>query len=613
MGALGHEAPAEGGGNRPESRGDGVRTLALDREKNRADSNETILNVDETEEGGVDGKENNSDSQIDVLDCSIQHVIMCDENSGKPVSNDGHGDTRIQTKPCLKGGQEVKRLRDNATINDFSSLNRKDSSPLRLSPLQFKAGSKRNVFEEDAVTNSCLNNFNSKKRKYEDELHVVSSSKLGVSSEIKTEQATSRNAQNVILPSSALSQWNSSSNNNTTIASERNTAVNDIQSKFIPLTKSASKCNSHGSDDSAIVIVASEAMAEAATSSTAPVANDLTSSSHHTHKLEMDHHLTKSIQSSNTNDHGIKQDGNEASSSEVEILPSLPSKPPKPTSRKSVESTSSLHLNNAESSALSLQRVNKEAAPRQGKPKPKPKSPNRNNDVIEIDCSSTSSTSSSDFIWNRPARKHPNKSDNRRSKKKSGEAGKIHKSKNSDTSSRLAISNAATEANARREKATIPLKQKNVSNYQTSKPSERKKLCFACSSCKCHSRDGTSATPKKHTPLATLSGSHARQEQALINRLQRIERNVQWMESQKADVGRQLIKHRNAMTNWWEEQNPKSSTDRPKFLADVDDWDCVEQSRVMEAKEVGRVIAWTFGKEKCRSSDHCVCIYFPID
>ena len=145
--------------------------------------------------------------------------------------------------------------------------------------------------------------------------------------------------------------------------------------------------------------------------------------------------------------------------------------------------------------------------------------------------------------------------------------------------------------------STKPLKQKSTGNQSKSSSSRGKKLCHACSTCKCNSRDGTSATPTKDISVA-LSGSHARQERALINRLQKIERNVQWMESQKYDVSRQLMKHRKLMTKKWEEVNPLNSDDKPKFLADIllDDKGCDEMNKKLCSEEVAQANFLVFGE-----------------
>ena len=118
--------------------------------------------------------------------------------------------------------------------------------------------------------------------------------------------------------------------------------------------------------------------------------------------------------------------------------------------------------------------------------------------------------------------------------------------------------------------STKEVKSENCSNdVEQKKVAEKKKkkgkkLCFACSSCTCATRSGTDATPQK---LSALSGSDARQEQTLVNRLQRIERNIAWNEGQRNDVARQLKKRRGQMLKKYQSS---CSSQKPRFLADVE-------------------------------------------
>jgi hypothetical protein len=150
-----------------------------------------------------------------------------------------------------------------------------------------------------------------------------------------------------------------------------------------------------------------------------------------------------------------------------------------------------------------------------------------------------------------------------------------------------------TVASAQTNKPSKPIKQSRPTSKSIS--SDSRKLCYACSTCKCNSRDGTSATPSKQS--ISLSGSHARQERALINRLQKIERNVQWMESQKHDVGRQLMKQRNIMTKKFEESNDLNSVDRPTFLADMENGGG-QSNRELDDSQVVIANIFIFGEEK---------------
>ena len=118
-------------------------------------------------------------------------------------------------------------------------------------------------------------------------------------------------------------------------------------------------------------------------------------------------------------------------------------------------------------------------------------------------------------------------------------------------------SNTTTEATGDNQKKGKAAAQK--------KKQSKTKLCFACSSCKCNTRSGTDTTPQK---FSSLSGSDARQEQTLVNRLQRIERNIAWNEGQRNDVARDLKKHRGQMNKRFQSSN--DSAEKPRFLADVD-------------------------------------------
>jgi hypothetical protein len=287
--------------------------------------------------------------------------------------------------------------------------------------------------------------------------------------------------------------------------------------------------------------------------------------------------------------------------SDVEIVEAPSTKHSKPKSCKSINSVSR-DLNKTDSNQLELKRVKKEpAAKANGKAKP---AASNKKVVIELDdCSASSSSSSDDCV----IRKRRLKSTG--AKKTSVKVEKKVKSKVKNEPNYSGISGTNAKENAEPKKSAKQCKPKST-RIQTSASSDNKKLCFACSSCKCNSRDATSATPQKPSVFATLSTSDARQEQALINRLQKIERNVQWMDSQKADVGRQLMKHRNVMAKKWEAQNGAKSSDRPKFLADVEEWHGVQLDSKMNANEVKRAGRWTFGEAKGKYYLGCYFVWF---
>lgn len=144
-------------------------------------------------------------------------------------------------------------------------------------------------------------------------------------------------------------------------------------------------------------------------------------------------------------------------------------------------------------------------------------------------------------------------------------------------------SNTTTEATGDNQKKGKAAAQK--------KKQSKTKLCFACSSCKCNTRSGTDATPQK---FSSLSGSDARQEQTLANRLQRIERNIAWNEGQRNDVARDLKKHRGQMNKRFQSCN--DSAEKPRFLADVNTIDELGViSSKMESDEVYTANSRIFG------------------
>jgi hypothetical protein len=130
-----------------------------------------------------------------------------------------------------------------------------------------------------------------------------------------------------------------------------------------------------------------------------------------------------------------------------------------------------------------------------------------------------------------------------------------------------------------------------------SKTSGEKKLCFACVSCKCDGRSGTDATSQK---FSAVSGSDARQEQSLVNRLQRIERDIAWKEGQRHDVARELKKRQLKMLKIWADSNRINQ--KPRFLADTDVNDELRGSHLSKlgSKETTRAQRRVFGKQKSK-------------
>ncbi|KAL7473272.1 hypothetical protein ACHAXS_013715 [Conticribra weissflogii] len=168
-----------------------------------------------------------------------------------------------------------------------------------------------------------------------------------------------------------------------------------------------------------------------------------------------------------------------------------------------------------------------------------------------------------------------------------------------------APNSSSDESSAATEKLQKPVTKKNrvqqLCNGRSTKrikKSSRSKddMCFACSACKCHLRDGSAATSRKISSFINLSGSDARVEQSLVNRLKQIERNLAWTQSMRHNVARDLQKHRNAMLKKWETE---SSSDQLRFLPDADvseEWGGLLSKRSVEANEVGRARIAAFRK-----------------
>ena len=114
-------------------------------------------------------------------------------------------------------------------------------------------------------------------------------------------------------------------------------------------------------------------------------------------------------------------------------------------------------------------------------------------------------------------------------------------------------------------KSQTLLKMKNSKRSKQSKKLLGNKPCFACSSCRCHLRAGTDSTPHKKS---ALTGSFACQERSLLNRLQRIERDITWKEKQRNDVFRELRKRRSQMVSRHMKGEGQSTNGESRFLAE---------------------------------------------
>ena len=132
----------------------------------------------------------------------------------------------------------------------------------------------------------------------------------------------------------------------------------------------------------------------------------------------------------------------------------------------------------------------------------------------------------------------------------------------------------------------------------------RKKQCTACASCKCQSRDGSATSPQKLSSLS-LSGSDARVEQTLKNRMLKIERNIAWTESQRHECARELKRHRGTL----QKKLAKTGTNRDKrqnFLADAQVTEEMAQTFAtasLDRKEVKKIQTRVFGKKRSSKNE----------
>jgi hypothetical protein len=154
-----------------------------------------------------------------------------------------------------------------------------------------------------------------------------------------------------------------------------------------------------------------------------------------------------------------------------------------------------------------------------------------------------------------------------------------------------AITKLKPESSATATKTDIKVR---VTKKRSTTPAE-KKMCYACVTCKCNSKSGTDATSQK---FSALSGSDARQEQSLVNRLQRIERDIAWKEGQRHDVARALKKHQLKMVKTWADSN--TIDQKPRFLPDADVGDDMRGSSKLDSEDTVRVKKRVFGKQKCK-------------
>eukprot|EP00984_Skeletonema_dohrnii_P015238 scaffold6538_cov113-Skeletonema_dohrnii-CCMP3373.AAC.2 len=130
----------------------------------------------------------------------------------------------------------------------------------------------------------------------------------------------------------------------------------------------------------------------------------------------------------------------------------------------------------------------------------------------------------------------------------------------------------------------------------------RKKLCTTCASCNCQAKDGSATFPQK-LPTLSLSGSDARVEQTLKNRMLKIERNIAWTESQRHECARELKRHRGTLQKKFSKTGANTDK-RQHFLADAQVTEEMAQAFAtarLDRKEVKQIQTRVFGKRSSQS------------
>lgn len=133
------------------------------------------------------------------------------------------------------------------------------------------------------------------------------------------------------------------------------------------------------------------------------------------------------------------------------------------------------------------------------------------------------------------------------------------------------------------------------------KPRKKAKLCTACASCQCQSKDGSTTTSRVHK-LSQLSGSDARVEQTLKNRMLKIERNLALTEGQRHDCARELKRHRGAIQKKMSKTGANTKK-RQHFLADAqisDEMAQVFATARVDQKKVKQTKNHIFGKSSSK-------------
>lgn len=132
------------------------------------------------------------------------------------------------------------------------------------------------------------------------------------------------------------------------------------------------------------------------------------------------------------------------------------------------------------------------------------------------------------------------------------------------------------------------------------KPRKKAKLCTACASCQCQ-KDGSAATSSLQK-LSQLSGSDARVEQTLKNRMLKIERNLALTEGQRHDCARELKRHRCVIQKKMAKTGANTKK-RQHFLADAQISDEMAEAFAtarVDQKKVKQTKNYIFGKSSSK-------------
>jgi hypothetical protein len=132
----------------------------------------------------------------------------------------------------------------------------------------------------------------------------------------------------------------------------------------------------------------------------------------------------------------------------------------------------------------------------------------------------------------------------------------------------------------------------------------RNKLCTICASCKCQAKDGSATFPQQ-LPTLSLSGSDARVEQTLKNRMLKIERNIAWSESQRHECARELKRHRGTVQKKFSKTGANTDK-RQHFLAGAQVTEEMAQAFAtarLDRKEAKKIQTRVFGKRSSHAKE----------